>query len=152
MFPWIKKLERARSIRDRAKNPFTYYERCNMIKLALVSMRCDSQRVIIIPEPSGWLREPNLFLPERRKWYIQANGEFALQKKIEFAKRFGIGFELLRDHGTSASNARQKIVTGQEWENLVPKNVAEYLKNIGAEKRLRGISREYGENSLCRIL
>ena len=43
----------------------------------------------------------------------------------------------------SGTEIRKRIISGKEWEHLVPKGVAETIIEVGGDQRLRDLTREH---------
>ncbi|MCS7125129.1 MAG: nicotinamide-nucleotide adenylyltransferase [Candidatus Bathyarchaeota archaeon] len=125
----------------RIDNPFTTGERLVMIKKALEEAKVDLNRVWIVPVPDVhihmvWVSVVEGYAPRfdvvysneplTRRLFIEAGYEV---KSIRFHKR----------EVYSATEIRKRMLDGENWEELVPRSVAEFIKEIGGVERLRDL-------------
>ncbi len=123
------------------RNPFTLGERIEMIWLT-VKERGLADKVIIagVPDTNGkhslWVPLLLSYVPSFQRAYTNDP----------------LSQRLFREHGIEvlpipffnrseycATKIRELMLRGGEWEHLVPKPVAEYIKKIGGVERLREI-------------
>jgi len=122
-------------------NPFTAGERVTMIKLGLNEAHVDPARYYIIPvtdlEIHGiWVSHVCSLVPKfnvvysneplTRRLFIESN--FKVQT-IPFFKR----------EQCSSTEIRERMLRDKSWETLLPKSVAEYIKQIQGVQRLRDL-------------
>jgi len=125
------------------ENPFTAGERVYMIKIALSEINVDPGRYYIIPVidldvHSLWVSHVCSHVPKfdvvysneplTRRLFIE--GGFRVES-IPFFKR-----ELC-----SATEIRRRMLVGLNWEELVPKSVAAYIKEINGIERLKDLAK-----------
>ncbi|MEM1539014.1 MAG: nicotinamide-nucleotide adenylyltransferase [Candidatus Bathyarchaeia archaeon] len=125
----------------RVDNPFTTGERLLMIRKALDEAGIDYRRVWILPVPDVhihmvWVSTVEGYTPRfdvvysneplTRRLFIEAGYEV---KSIRYHKR----------EVYSATEIRERMLKGENWEELVPKSVAEFIKEIGGVERLRDL-------------
>ncbi len=125
------------------RNPFTSGERITMVRLALNEAGIDSSKYFIIPVidlkiHSVWVSHVCSFVPEfdvvysneplTRRLFIEAGFKV---KSIPFFKR-----ELC-----SATEIRERMLKDLGWEELLPRSVANYIKEINGVKRIRDLSK-----------
>jgi len=125
------------------ENPFTAGERIVMIRRALEAEGIDSSRYWLIPVPDIhihmiWVSEVVGYTPEfqvvytnepvTRRLFIEAGFKV---KPIPFIKR----------RTYSATEIRRRILEDKNWETLVPKAVAEYIKEIGGVQRIKDLAK-----------
>jgi nicotinamide-nucleotide adenylyltransferase len=125
------------------ENPFTAGERVYMVRLALSEINVDPGRYYIIPVidldvHSLWVSHVCSYVPKfdvvysneplTRRLFIE--GGFRVES-IPFFKR-----ELC-----SATEIRRRMLMGLNWEELVPKSVAEYIKEIKGIERLKDLAK-----------
>ena len=123
-------------------NPFTFFERQQMIQATLVDANVPLSSVAIVPFP--------IHHPERWRYYCPT-------ETVQFIRVFSTwGHEKLRrfrDHGwqvdvldegtakeVNGREVRRRMREGWGWEELMPLGVARVLREIGAVERLRGQS------------
>jgi nicotinamide-nucleotide adenylyltransferase len=127
----------------RVDNPFTTGERIMMIRKALEEEKVDLKRIWIVPVPDVhihmvWVSVVEGYTPRfdvvysneplTRRLFIEAGYEV---KPIPFHKR-----EIY-----SATEIRKRMLSGENWEELVPKSVASLIKEIGGVERLRDLTK-----------
>ncbi|MFP3985633.1 MAG: nicotinamide-nucleotide adenylyltransferase [Candidatus Bathyarchaeia archaeon] len=126
----------------RLDNPFTAGERVTMIRKALNKAEIAPSKYWIIPIRDMhihmmWVAEVKGYTPKfeyvysnepvTRRLFMEAN--FPV-KPIPFNKR----------HLYSATEIREKMIKNQSWTELVPKSVAEYIKEIDGIARLQDLA------------
>jgi nicotinamide-nucleotide adenylyltransferase len=125
------------------KDPFTAGERLVMVRKALEEDGIDDSRFWIVPVPDVhlhvmWVSALKGYVPLfdvvysneplTRRLFIEAGYQV---KPIRLRKR-----EIY-----SSTLIREKMLKGEDWEELVPKSVAAFLKEIGGVNRLRDLAR-----------
>lgn len=125
----------------RVDNPFTAGERLIMIRKALEEAGIDYSRVWIVPVPDVhlhmmWVAAVKGYTPHfdvvysneplTRRLFLEAGYEV---KAIRFHER-----KLY-----SSTEVREKMLKGENWEKLVPKSVAAFMKEIDGINRLRDL-------------
>jgi nicotinamide-nucleotide adenylyltransferase len=127
----------------RTGNPFTTGERLVMIRKALEEAKIDLGRIWIVPVPDVhihmvWVSAVEGYTPHfdivysneplTRRLFIEAGYEV---KSIRFYKR--------KEY--SATEIRERMLKGGNWEELVPKSVAKFIKEIGGVERLKDLTK-----------
>ncbi len=127
----------------RIENPFTTGERIVMIRRALEEAGIDLRRIWIVPVPDihihmvwvsvveGYTPRFNVVYsnePLTRRLFIEAGYKV---KEIQYHKR----------EVYSATEIRKRMLNGENWEELVPKSVAEFIKEIKGDKRLKDLTK-----------
>ena len=125
------------------ENPFTAGERITMIRKALEEEKVEPSRVWIIPIPDVhvhmmWVSEVIGYTPKfnvvytneplTKRLFIEAGFEV---KPIPFIKR----------KIYSATEIRRRMIEDGDWEELVPKAVAEYIKEIDGVQRVKDLTK-----------
>jgi nicotinamide-nucleotide adenylyltransferase len=125
----------------RIDNPFTTGERLMMIRKALEEERIDLKRIWIVPVPdvhihAVWVSVVESYTPHfdivysneplTRRLFIEAGYEV---RPIRFYNR----------EVYSATEIRERMLRGKNWEELVPKSVADFIKEMGGVERLRDL-------------
>ena len=125
------------------ENPFTAGERIVMIRRALENEEIDLKQVWIIPIPDVhvhmmWVSEVIGYTPKfnvvytneplTKRLFIEAGFEV---KPIPFIKR----------KIYSATEIRRRMIEDGDWEKLVPKAVAEYIKEIDGVQRVKDLTK-----------
>lgn len=123
-------------------NPLTAGERIEMLRLALDEAGIDPKRIFIVPVPdvnthSLWVSLVKSMCPRfdvvfsneplTRRLFKESGYE---TRRIPFFKR-----EIY-----SATEVRRRILRRENWEELVPKSVAKFLKNINCMDRIKELT------------
>jgi nicotinamide-nucleotide adenylyltransferase len=125
------------------ENPFTAGERIAMIRLALKEARIPGERYSVIPLPDDefhkvWVAHLLSQTPSFDVVYTNEPLTFRLLKEA------GLRVEhipMFNRKKLTSTEVRNRLLKGGRWEELLPKSVARYLKQIGGDDRLRDISR-----------
>lgn len=119
-------------------NPFTFFERQWMIRVALVEAGVELNRVSIVPFPIHAPERWAYYCPKETVQFIRVFSEWG-REKVTRLQAAGWQVEIL-DPGAakqeSGSAVRRCLSQGQGWEQLVPRGVDAVLKQIGAPGRL----------------
>jgi hypothetical protein len=126
-------------VRSRAdSNPFSYIDRHLMIEASLLEREWDRSDFCIVPAPILQVERLLSYLPtpKRTRAFITIYDEWGEQKAQEVA-RLGYDVEILwrRTHAerlTSGNYIRNAARTGGSWEQLVPRTVAQFIRNAAA--------------------
>ncbi len=124
-------------------NPFTAGERVTMIRLALKEARIPADRYIVIPLPDDefhkvWVSHLLSQTPSFDVVYTNEPLTFRLLKEA------GLRVEripMFNRRTFTATEVRRRLLKGGRWQELLPKSVARYLKEIDGDERLRDISK-----------
>ena len=127
----------------RMNNPFTSGERITMIRRALEEEGIQPSRYWIVPVPDThvhmiWVSQVVGYTP---KFDVVYTNE-PLTRRL-FVER-GFKVEPVPFHEReiySATEIRKRILDGENWEELVPKGVAQIIKEIGGVERLRDLAK-----------
>jgi nicotinamide-nucleotide adenylyltransferase len=127
----------------RINNPYTAGERLVMVRKALEEAGIDHSRVWVVPVPDVhlhmmWVSEVEGYSPSfdvvysneplTRRLFIEAGYEV---KSIRFHKR----------KIYSSTEIRERMLKGEKWEELVPKSVVEFIRQIDGVNRLRDLNK-----------
>ena len=123
-------------------NPFTAGERISMIKMALNTACIDPAKYCIIPIPdinihSVWVAHLKSYIPHFD--VVFSNEPLTCRLFMERGFRVEQVPFYKRDI-YSATKIRRQILDGKNWETLVPKNTAKFIKEIDGVKRLRDLA------------
>lgn len=122
------------------ENPFTASERYEMIEAAFEEAKIDPQKYCIMPvrnidNYALWTHHVELLLPPFETVYagskivqtlFRKNGKYNV-KPVKVKKNI------------NATRVRESMLKNEQWEKLVPKAVAAFMKKIHGEKRLKDI-------------
>ena len=114
---------------EAASNPFTYYERFNMIKLALLEAGVRREDFEIVPYP---IERPEIlynYVPLNATSFFTIYDKWGYEK-LERLGALGYGTVVLfddREKKMCSTDIRQKILEGIDWKDMVPNAVYEYI-------------------------
>lgn len=130
---------------EAASNPFTYYERYNMIKLALLEAGVKREDFEIVPYP---IERPEIlynYVPLSATSFFTIYDKWGYEK-LERLKALGYGTIVLfddREKNMCSTDIRERIAAGTEWENMVPKAVYQYItKNNLTDKVIQLLNKK----------
>ena len=122
------------------ENPFSYNERKQMIINTLKSDKIQNYKIYPVPDlynDKKWIdyikkKLPSYdFIYSGNPWTLKCFKKFDSKvKKIKLIK------------GISSTIIRNKIVKDKNWQSLVPKEIADYIKKIKGVGRVKGIYRK----------
>lgn len=124
-------------------NPFTAGERMEMIRRALRSAGVDPSRFILVPVPdvqahTTWVSQVVAYTPSFDIVYTNQ----ALTRRLLLEAGYEVReIPLYRRSEYSATEIRRRILEESEWENLVPKEVYEFIKEIRGDERIMDLAR-----------
>ena len=112
-------------------NPYSAFERRYMVEIALREAKlldkCEIFMVEDIPDDSKWVAHVESHLPEFSHVYAGEGLHFDLfrdSNKYEMV-------ELPRLYDIHATTIRDRIISGENWEELVPRRVADEVRKMG---------------------
>lgn len=125
------------------ENPFTIGERILMIRSALDEMGVDPRKYYVIPVPdvqmhATWVSTVTASTPSFEVVYSNEPLTRRLFKEAGFRVE-NIPFYHRKKY--SATEIRNRILNNQSWEGLVPKSVAQLIKETDGVERLRDLAR-----------
>jgi len=125
------------------ENPFTIGERVVMIRQALTEEGVDSSRYWIIPVPDMhihmiWVAEVVGYTPKFDTVYTNE----PLTRRLFVENGFKVKpvpFHHREEY--SSTEIRERILSKKNWEELVPKTVAQFINEIHGAWRLRDLAK-----------
>lgn len=114
---------------EAASNPFTYYERFNMVKLALLGAGLKREDFEIVPYP---IERPEIlynYVPLGATSFFTIYDDWGYEK-LNRLKKLGYGTVVLfdtREKAMCSTEIRQKMVNGDNWKQMVPEAVYQYV-------------------------
>lgn len=114
---------------EAASNPFTYYERYNMIKLALLGAGVKREDFEIVPYP---IERPEIlfnYVPLRATSFFTIYDNWGYEK-LNRLKALGYDTVVLfddREKKMCSTDIRKKMINGDNWEHMVPEAVYKYV-------------------------
>ncbi|MCP8318724.1 MAG: nicotinamide-nucleotide adenylyltransferase [Candidatus Methylarchaceae archaeon HK01B] len=124
-------------------NPFTTGERIMMIRLALNESNIEPHHYIILPVPdvemhSTWVSHVISYSP---KFEITFSNE-PLTRHLFTEAGFKVeSIPFYKRETLSATEIRKRMLSRGDWEELVPRSVAQFIKQIGGVERIINISK-----------
>jgi len=121
------------------RNPFTADERKEMILSSLDSQTLERVKIFFVPDTGDhekWTYHVDSIVPPYD--LVFSNDDFTLTL---YKKRGKSVFEipLLKRDIISGTNIREMIVSGKDWQDLVPEGTKQVLLKINAKNRLSKI-------------
>ncbi len=131
-------------------NPFTAGERLEMIKYALDAAGIDRDLYMLIPIPDA---------PAHRVWVSQVESQAPrfdivytnqpLTRRLLVEAGYEVkGIKLHERERYEASEIRHRILKNEDWRDLVPPEVYEFVKAIGGEERIQDLAKSDTVNSM----
>lgn len=130
-------------------NPFTAGERIAMIKRALDGNGIDPARWMAIPiadadSHSVWVSSVKSMVPAFDVVFTNDSLTYMLFKEEGHEV---VAVPYLDRKQYSATNVRNRILERKDWESLVPRQVAELVKEFGGVERVRTLLKKDLEGS-----
>lgn len=122
-------------------NPFTFWERFEMIKNSLLEHDLERTDFEIIPFPINYPERWKYYLPPDAVHFIRFRNEWS-QEKIDLFKRQQITLIVLKNQegiDITGMEVRRRLAQNQGWQELVPNGTGKVLEKLDATKRLRKI-------------
>ncbi len=122
-------------------NPFTAGERLVMVRTALEESGVDSKRVWIVPVPDVhlhmmWVSSVEGYTPHFNVVYSNE----PLTRRLFTESGYKVKpIRFFERKEYSSTEIREKMVKGQNWQKLVPKSVATFIKEIDGLNRLKDL-------------
>lgn len=125
-------------------NPLTYYERYLLVKAALLEAGVGFDAFSVVPFPIN--------LPDLYRHYVPLHATFFLtiydswgERKFDHFRSLGLATHVLwrrspESKGLSGALIREKMVSGEAWEHLVPVSTARLMKLWDIPGRLRSLA------------
>lgn len=124
-----------------AANPFTFYERFNMIKLALLEAGLKREDFEIVPFP---IERPEIlynYVPLSATSYFTIYDDWGYEKLHRLGE-LGYGTHVLfdtRDKAMCSTEIRQKIVDEIDWKDMVPASVYQYIVENNLTEKVKQV-------------
>lgn len=114
------------------ENPFSFEERREMVRLCLGE--CEVIGAEDKETDKEWVEE----LMKKTSFDVVISGSEWIKKCFSNLKKVILP-EFLIPEIYNGTNIREKMANGEKWEDLVPREVANYIKKIRGEERLKRI-------------
>lgn len=135
-------------------NPFTYFERLMMITESMVEAGVPREEFTIVPFPIEVPEKIPNFVPEDVVFFQTIYDQWG-RNKVEQLQKMGYQTEVMwertdADRLTSGTQVRKLMQEGGDWESLMPKAAAKYVKEHHLEKSV-SVNRKKIKNCLFRL-
>lgn len=122
-------------------NPFTYYERFQMIQGAMLETGVTMEEFDIVPFPINFPELLFNYVPLDAKFYMTIYEEWGIEKQA-LLQGLGCDVEVLwqktpAEKEISGTWIRQQIKDGMEWRQYVPEFVYQYIRSHHFESRIK---------------
>ena len=124
-------------------NPFTAGERITMIRKALEEEGIQLPRIWIIPVPDVhqhalWVSRIVGYSPKFDVVYANE----PLTRRLFIEAGFNVEpMPMIKREVYLATEIRKRMLSGENWKELVPSSVAKFIKDIDGEVRLRDLNK-----------
>ena len=113
-------------------NPFTYFQRYQIVRAALTHHGLGEEQFSVVPFPINFPELYRHYLPLDATFFLTIYDEWG-ERKLALFQSLGLTTEVLwrrtsATKGLSATDIREKIAAGEPWQHQVPPGVAEIIK------------------------
>jgi len=127
-------------------NPMTYYERYTMMRSALKEAGLRDKDFSVVPLPINYPKMYRNYVPSNSTFFVTIYDKWGERKQQQF-KDQGWNTAVLWNRpkahkGISATEVRDRMVSGKKWEHMVPRSVARHLKEWQVPQRLKQMEQE----------
>lgn len=119
-------------------NPFTYFERFQMIKNSLLGAGLKREEFEIVPFPIEDPSSLHNYIPLSTTSFFTIYDEWG-EEKLRRLGELGYSVSVLwrnREKKISSTTIRELIVKGQKWSHLVPPAVYNYVRDNKLDERI----------------
>ena len=126
-----------------ASNPFTYYERFQMIQGAFLERGIKREEFDIVPFPINVPELLPAYVPMKARFYMTIYDAWGMEKKKQL-EALGCDVDVMwqknpEEKGITGTEVRRRLATGLPWRQLVPDFVYTYIMERGLEERVRSL-------------
>lgn len=123
------------------ENPFTYYERFEMVQEALIDFGVKREEFEIVPFPIEHPEWITNYVPKDATFYMSILGKRG-EEKLQILQDLGLKTEVIwrkdpETTGVTGAEVRQYIIEGKDWKPFVPKTVYEYVVSHHLDERIQ---------------
>ena len=118
-------------------NPFSYNERKTMIKNTLKNNNIDNLKIYPIPDLYDDYKWTNYIINNLPKFDVAYSGNEWTIRCFKKHKIKAVKVKLLK--GINSSRIRRLIKRNKNWEMLVPREIAHYIKKTKGVERIRRV-------------
>lgn len=138
----VKYTENSPHRSEDVSNPFSYYERFQMIQGALLEKGISIYDFDIVPFPINYPELIFSYTPQNAKYYMTIYDKWGEEKR-EILEKIGCTVEVMwkRDISQkiiSGTDVRRCIKEGKAWRQFVPPSVYKYIKVHELDKKIIG--------------
>ena len=119
------------------ENPFSYNERKKMIQNTLKNNKIKNFKIYPIPDLYDDFKWTNYILENLPKFNVAYSGNDWTIRCFKKHRIKAVKIKLVKD--LSSTKIRELIKNNKSWENLVPKEICDYLKKINGIQKIRDI-------------
>jgi len=125
-------------------NPFTYFERAEMLIRAMLEHGVKREEFEIVPFPINFPELIKYYTPLDALYFVTVYDEWG-KHKLKTIQDLGCKTDLMwvrtmDERFSTGKEVRNFIATDTEWEQLVPKSVAKYIKDNKLDLRIKNIN------------
>ena len=123
-----------------SSNPLSFFERYEMIRLAMLEAGVPREEFEIVPFPINYPELLFNYVPHDAKFYMTIYDEWSEDKR-KVLQELGCEVEVMwqrsnEEKEISGTEVRAAITAGEEWRHLVPKSVYDYVEEKGLQQRI----------------
>lgn len=119
-------------------NPFSFAERKEMIETTLIHNKLADYEIVAIPDINDDLKWVQHVRKIAGEFDVIYTGNEWVKKLFERSGFNVIDAAILKD--VNATEIRKRIYHGQNWEELVPSEIAKYIHKISGVNRIKEIN------------
>jgi cytidyltransferase-like protein len=140
--PTLTRKDAADPLRDSLNaNPFTYYERYQVVKAVLLEQGLVINEFSIVPFPINFSELYRYYVPFDALFFLTIYDKWG-EKKLQMFQSMGLKTEVLwrrpiEEKGLSSTYIRELISQDEPWEHLVPPAACHLLKAFDLLYRLK---------------
>ncbi|MBQ3102654.1 MAG: adenylyltransferase/cytidyltransferase family protein [Oscillospiraceae bacterium] len=126
---------------EKDANPLSYFERYEMIRLAMLEAGVKREEFEIVPFP---VNRPELLLqyvPQNARFYVTVYDDWG-REKLKMLQNLGCETEVMwertdAERFTSGTEVRRRMAAGEDWQELVPPSVYRYMTENDLVAKIR---------------
>ena len=126
---------------EKDANPFSFFERYEMIRLAMLEAGVKREEFEIVPFP---VNRPELLLqyvPQSAKFYVTVYDDWG-REKLRMLQNLGCETEVMwertdAERFTSGTEVRRRMAEGENWRELVPESVYRFITDHDLEGKIK---------------
>jgi len=130
-------------------NPLTYFERQWIVREALEEAGVPPSDFTIVPFPINLPKLYFYYVPREATYFLTIYDDWG-RRKLERFKEIGLQTEVLwerspQEKGLTGEEIRERILTQEPWERLVPPSTHQYLRLWRIPARIRSLQAPAGD-------